>query len=135
MSKFGTYVKPDCISCPQMKDVPEEDIQWLKDHNLILAVACSRCSFGLDTLELDDVKWLQERKLLLVSTCRDCSETFIITPEEAVWLLENELKLFKRCPSCRQKNRLARLAEEEAFEEDAAEESLENFTDLVESEG
>lgn len=122
MTRFGTYVKPDCVSCQQMKDIPEEDIKWLKDHNLILAVACSRCSFGLETLTLEDAKWLQERKLLLVATCRDCSETFLITPEEAVWLLENELKLFKRCPDCRHKNRvLAKTAMEEAEEEYAEE--------------
>lgn len=105
-----SYVKPSCIECTQMKDIPSEDIAWLTERHLDLAVACRRCS---PEISLEEANWLQERRLGLGLICKDCNDRFLISPDEVVWLLEHDLKLFKRCPICRQENKANRELEEE----------------------
>jgi uncharacterized protein YbaR (Trm112 family) len=98
-----TYVKTSCVSCPSLaKGVSIEDVEWLKERNLDLALACPRC---VQEISLDEAHWLQERRLGLALICKDCGEPFLTSPDEVVWLLTNELKLFKRCSVCRQSNR------------------------------
>ena len=36
---------------------------------------------------------------------RECKKPFIISAEEAKWLINKGLELFKRCPECRKKRR------------------------------
>lgn len=103
--QINAYVKADCLECPRMKDVPEEDKVWIKGHDLNLNTVCNRCSRVFDELTLEEAQWLKERRIYIIGTCKDCGEALIIAPEEAVWLLENDLKLFKRCQDCRQKNK------------------------------
>lgn len=105
MNKINAYVKADCLECPQMKDVSEEDRAWVKEHNLNLNTVCNRCSRAFDSLTLEEAQWLKDRHIYIIGTCKDCGDALIIAPEEAVWLLENDLKLFKRCADCRQKNK------------------------------
>ena len=111
MPGINSYVKADCLECPRMKDISDEDRVWIKGHNLTLNTVCNRCSRAFDTMTLEEAQWLKDRRIYIIGTCKDCGEPLIISPDEAVWLLENELKLFKRCYECRQKNKEKREAE------------------------
>lgn len=98
------YVKPTCATCPEVQHLPEEELEWFKERNLDLALACRWCTPRFD-MTLEDALRLQEKRLGLLVICRDCSEPFLISPDELAWLFSNELKLFKRCPSCREINK------------------------------
>ena len=39
--------------------------------------------------------------------CVDCRKPFSISPNEAAWLKERKLELFKRCKACRTKRKAA----------------------------
>lgn len=56
--------------------------------------------------ELDDVEHdLKERitmtDMKIITTCKTCKQRFTISGEEAKWLSEKGLALYKRCPDCR----------------------------------
>lgn len=123
MTNITGSVKIDCVDCAQMKDVPEEDMTWLRGHGLNLDVWCSRCSKTIDNLTLEEAKWLKERRLGIYGICKDCGSVFFVSPDEAVWLLENNLKLFKRCHICRQKNKEQRENKQITFDLESAIES------------
>ena len=101
----GNYVKLDCMECPEMDGIPEDDLVWLKGHNLDLVIECRRCPRAFEDLSLADAQFLLSRELAVGMTCKECGSFFLTPPTEVVWLLENKLKMFKRCPDCRQKNK------------------------------
>ena len=105
MTNLNGSVKFHCADCPQMKDTPQELLDWIGDHDLDLDIWCSRCSKLIDNITLEEAQWLKENRLGIQGICKDCGSVFFVAPEEAVWLLENDLKLFKRCSCCRQKNK------------------------------
>lgn len=37
--------------------------------------------------------------------CKDCKAQFVITLDEANWLKDRNLDLYKRCPACRARRR------------------------------
>ncbi len=61
--------------------------------------------------------------MAITRTCKEenCKKEFTISVEEAKWLKEHELELFKRCPECRKRRR-----EEKKKEEGAKVEALAN---------
>lgn len=99
------HIKVDCLDCPQMKNFPKEDLVWLRGHGFNLNMWCAYCSKTIIDLSLEEAQWLKERHISVHGICKSCGDVFFIAPEEAVWLLEHDLKLFKRCPVCRQKNK------------------------------
>ena len=108
-----SYVKPNCLDCQQMKDLPQEDVDFFGDNDLILESGCHHCN---PTVTLEQARFLKERRLGLGMICKDCHCRFVISPDELVWLLENDLIPFKRCPDCRKVNK----AKKEVLDKDEA---------------
>lgn len=99
------FVKPDCTTCPQAGDLITDDmLEFYAKHGLSLSVWCNRCSKGFENIDLEAAEILQSKKLGLAYICKECGDMFIIHPDELVWLLSNNLQVFKRCPACRKKN-------------------------------